>query len=236
MLAAMSDWLTPPEWQALWLTLKVASLATLVSLPMSIFIAHALTRWNFFGKSALNIIVHLPLILPPVVTGYILLIALGRNGVIGGFLYKSFGIEIAFNWTGAAIAAAVMAFPLFVRAIRLSMEGVDPKLQDAAQTLGASRFWIFLTIDLPLILPGIIAGGALAFAKAMGEFGATITFAGNIPGRTQTLPSLIYNNMQTPGGETSATRLVILSIVIASLALIISEIMSRRTQNRLRDR
>ena len=184
----MTDWLSPEEWQAVALSLKVSFWATVLSLPFGMLAEVALARWSFPGKALLNGLVHLPLILPPVVTGYLLLLTFGRMGPVGGVLHDWFGITLAFRWTGAALAAAVMAFPLMVRAIRLAVEAVDPKLEEAASTLGASRPVVFLTVTLPLILPGVIAGAVLAFAKAMGEFGATITFVSNIPGETQTLP------------------------------------------------
>jgi molybdate transport system permease protein len=203
---------------------------------LGILVAVALARWEFPGKAVLNGLVHLPLILPPVVTGYLLLLTFGRMGPLGGFLYDWFGITLAFRWTGAALAAAVMAFPLMVRAIRLSVEAVDPRLEEAAATLGASRPVVFLTVTLPLILPGIIAGAILAFAKAMGEFGATITFVSNIPGETQTIPSAIYAFLQVPGGNASAFRLVVISIVLAMGALILSEWFARRAAVRVAGR
>ena len=193
----------------------------------------ALARGQFWGRGILNGLVHLPLILPPVVTGYLLLLAFGRQGPIGGFLENTFGLVFAFRWTGAALAGAVMAFPLMVRAIRLAIEAVDPKLEQAAATLGASRLWVFVTVTLPLILPGILAGMILAFAKAMGEFGATITFVSNIPGQTQTLPTAIYTQLQVPGGESAATRLAVISVIIAMGALLASEIVSRRVARRI---
>lgn len=226
------DWLGPEEWQAVALSLKVAALATLASLPPGILVAHALARWSFPGKAMLNGLVHLPLILPPVVTGYLLLLTFGRQGWLGGALAE-IGIIFAFRWTGAALAAAIMAFPLMVRAIRLSIEAVDPKLEEAAATLGAPRAWIFLTVTLPLILPGIIAGAILAFAKAMGEFGATITFVSNIPGETRTLPSAVYAFLQVPGGEDAAWRLVLVAIAIAMAALLLSEWVNRRVAARV---
>lgn len=225
-------WLGAEEWQAVSLSLQVSIWASLLALPFGVFIAYALARWEFPGKQILNGLVHLPLILPPVVTGYLLLLGFGTQGPIGGFL-QQFGIVLAFRWTGAALAAGIMGFPLMVRAIRLSIEAVDPKLEEAAATLGANRFWAFVTITLPLILPGIIAGTILAFAKAMGEFGATITFVSNIPGQTQTLPSAIYAFLQVPGGEASALRLVVVSIIIAMSALILSELLARRAGKRL---
>jgi molybdate transport system permease protein len=191
-------------------------------------VAYALARWTFPGRQLLNGIVHLPLILPPVVTGYLLLITFGRRGTVGQFLDQWFGIVLSFRWTGAAVAAAVMAFPLMVRAIRLAIEAVDPRLEAAASTLGASRPWVFVTVTLPLILPGIVAGSILAFAKAIGEFGATITFVSNIPGETQTIPSAIYAFLQVPGGQEAAQRLVVVAVVIAMAALLLSELVGRR--------
>lgn len=226
------DWLSPEEWSAVALSLRVSFWATLVSLPLGLLVAHALARWEFAGKQLLNGLVHLPLILPPVVTGYLLLLTFGTQGPVGGFL-QGFGIVFAFHWTGAALAAGIMAFPLMVRAMRLSIEAVDPKLEEAASTLGASRPWIFATVTLPLILPGVIAGAILAFAKAMGEFGATITFVSNIPGQTQTLPSAIYAFLQVPGGEASALKLVILSVTLAMGALLASELLARRVAARI---
>jgi molybdate transport system permease protein len=233
MLTEWANWLGPEEWQAVRLSLRVSFWATLASLPLGIFVAYALARWDFPGKQLLNGIVHLPLILPPVVTGYLLLITFGRRGTVGQFLDQWFGIVLSFRWTGAAVAAAIMAFPLMVRAIRLAVEAVDPKLEAAASTLGASRPWVFVTVTLPLILPGIIAGTILAFAKAMGEFGATITFVSNIPGQTQTIPSAIYAFLQVPGGQEAATRLVIVAIFIAMLALFLSEVLARRVARRV---
>ena len=229
----MADWLSPAEWQAVALSLRVSFWATLVSLPAGIFVAYALARWSFPGKQVLNGLVHLPLILPPVVTGYLLLITFGRRGPVGAFLEEWFGIVFAFRWTGAALAAGVMAFPLMVRAIRLAIEAVDPKLEQAAGTLGASRLWVFLTVTLPLILPGVVAGAILAFAKAMGEFGATITFVSNIPGQTQTLPTAIYTFLQVPGGESDAARLVLVAIAVAMAALILSEWVGRAVARRI---
>ena len=229
----MTDWLSPDEWRAVALSLRVSVCATLLSLPLGLLTAYALARWSFRGKQLLNGLVHLPLILPPVVTGYILLLAFGRQGWIGQYLDQWFGIVLAFRWTGAALAAAVMAFPLMVRAMRLAIEAVDPRLEQAAGTLGAPPPWVFLTVTLPLILPGIIAGAILAFAKAMGEFGATITFVSNIPGQTQTLPSAIYAQLQIPGGEDQATRLVLVAIAVAMAALLLSEWISRHVAARI---
>lgn len=230
----MADWLTPEAWQAVRLSLRVSLWAVAASLPLGILIAYALARWRFPGHGLLNGLVHLPLVLPPVVTGYLLLLTFGRRGTVGQFLDQWFGIVFAFRWTGAALAAAIMAFPLMVRAIRLAIEAVDPKLEQAASTLGASRIWVFLTVTLPLILPGIIAGAILAFAKAIGEFGATITFVSNIPGQTQTLPSAIYAFLQVPGGEGPAARLVVIAIIIAMSALFLSEWVSRVIARRIR--
>ena len=220
--------LTPGEWQAVALSLKVSLWATLVSLPVGILVAMVLARGNFWGKQLLNGLVHLPLVLPPVVTGYLLLLAFGRRGPAGAFLYDTFGIVFAFRWTGAALACGVMAFPLMVRAIRLAVEAVDPKLEAAAGTLGAGRVATFVLVTLPLILPGILAGAILAFARAMGEFGATITFVSNIPGETETLPTAIYTLLQVPGGEGAALKLALVSIAIAMSALIASELIARR--------
>ncbi|MBR9838972.1 MAG: molybdate ABC transporter permease subunit [Rhodobacteraceae bacterium] len=224
--------LSPEEWQAVALSLRIALWATLGGLPFGILVAYALARWEFPGKQILNGLVHLPLILPPVVTGYLLLLTFGTRGPIGSVL-QDIGIVFAFRWTGAALAAGIMAFPLMVRAIRLSIEAVDPKLEQAGATLGASPPWVFATVTLPLVLPGILAGAILAFAKAMGEFGATITFVSNIPGQTQTLPSAIYAFLQVPGGEASALRLVAVSVVIAMTALMLSEVLSRRIAKRV---
>lgn len=229
----MSDWLSPEEWTALRLSLIVATTAMLASLPFGVGIAFLLARGKFWGKSLLDAIVHLPLIMPPVVTGYLLLIGFGRRGPIGQFLYDWFGIVLSFRWTGAALAAAVMGFPLMVRAIRLSIEAVDRKLEDAAGTLGANPFWVFAVVTLPLCLPGILVGMILCFAKAMGEFGATITFVSNIPGETQTLPSAIYTFTQVPGGEAGAMRLTLISIAVSVAALFISEFMARLVGRRI---
>ncbi len=228
----MTAFLGPEEWQAVLLSLKVAAWATVASLPFGILAAHALARWSFPGKTLLNMAVHLPLVLPPVVTGYLLLLAFGRQGWLGGALAE-IGVVFAFHWTGAALAAAIMAFPLMVRAIRLSIEAVDPKLEEAAATLGAPRPWIFLTVTLPLILPGVIAGAILAFAKAIGEFGATITFVSNIPGETRTLPSAVYAFLQAPSGEDAAVRLVLVAIAIAMAALLLSEWVAQRVARRV---
>lgn len=226
------SWLGPQEWQAVALSLKVAGWATLLSLPLGVLTAFALARWRFPGRALLNGLVHLPLILPPVVTGYLLLLTFSPRAALGG-LMTDLGLPLAFRWTGAALAAAVMAFPLMVRAIRLSLEAVDPRLEQAASTLGANRAWVFLTVTLPLMLPGILAGAVLAFAKALGEFGATITFVSNIPGETQTVPSAIYAFLQMPGGEASALRLVLVSVGLAMGALLASEMLARRVAHRV---
>ena len=228
----MTDWLSPEEWVAVRLSLKVALVAMAASLLPGIAVAYALERRRFWGRQALDVLVHLPLVLPPVVVGYALLLGFGRRGPIGSFLAEQFGIVLSFRWTGAALACAIMGFPLLVRAIRLSLETVDRKLEDAAGTLGAHPIWIFLVVTLPLILPGIIAGMVLSFAKAMGEFGATITFVSSIPGETQTIPSAIYAYTQVPGGEGGALRLTLVSVAISVAALWMSEWMARRVRRR----
>jgi molybdate transport system permease protein len=220
--------LAADEWIAIRLSLWIAFVATLASLPFGIAIAWVLARKDFWGKSILDGFVHLPLVLPPVVTGYLLLISFGRRGPIGEFLADNFGIVFSFRWTGAALACGVMAFPLLVRAIRLSFESIDRRLEDAAATLGANRFRSFLTVTLPLALPGIIAGMVLCFAKALGEFGATITFVSNIPGETQTISAALYTLTQVPGGDAAALRLVVVAVVISLAALIASEWFARR--------
>jgi molybdate transport system permease protein len=219
--------LTPEEWTAVELSIRIALAATVVSLPFGIAVAWVLARKDFWGKALLDGIVHLPLVLPPVVTGYLLLITFGKKGLVGGFL-ADIGIVFSFRWTGAALACSVMAFPLLVRAIRLSFEAIDRRLEDAASTLGANGIWSFLTVTLPLALPGVIAGMVLAFAKALGEFGATITFVSNIPGETQTLSAAIYTFTQIPNGDAAAMRLVVIAIVIALAALVASEWFARR--------
>jgi len=229
----LTAWLSPEEWTAVRLSLLVASVATTASLPFGLLVAFLLARGRFWGRSVLDTLVHLPLILPPVVTGYLLLIGFGRRGPIGAFLAETFGIVLSFRWTGAALACAVMGFPLLVRAMRLSIEAVDAKLEDAAGTLGASPPLVFLVVTLPLILPGVIAGMILCFAKAMGEFGATITFVSNIPGETQTLPSAIYTLTQVPGGEAGAMRLTVISVAISVAALLGSELMARSVGRRM---
>ncbi|MBS0246482.1 MAG: molybdate ABC transporter permease subunit [Proteobacteria bacterium] len=224
--------LTPQEWTAVALSLRVAAVATLVSLPFGVATAWLLARKNFPGKTLLNAVIYLPLVLPPVVTGYLLLIAFGRRGLFGAWL-ESVGIVFSFRWTGAALACAVMSFPLMVGAIRLSIEAVDRRLEDAAATLGANRFWMLITVTLPLALPGIIAGAVLAFARALGEFGATITFVSNIPGETQTISAAIYTLTQVPGGDAQALKLVVIAVAISLMALIVSEWFGRRAGARV---
>ncbi|WP_223421756.1 molybdate ABC transporter permease subunit [Tateyamaria pelophila] len=220
-------------WEALRLSLLVGVTATAFALPLAIWVAWLLARGEFWGKAALNALVHLPLVLPPVVTGYLLLIAFGRTGPIGIFLEETIGLVLAFRWTGAVLASIVMGFPLMVRAIRLAIEAVDPKLEQAARTLGAPGHAVFRTVTLPLILPGILAGGVMGFAKAIGEFGATITFVANIPGETQTLPSAIYALLQVPGGEDTAISLVIWACILALSAVVLSEWLARRVAARI---
>ncbi len=220
------------EWGAVTLSLKVSFWATILSLPIAMLTAYALARGRFFGLQALNLIVHLPLLMPPVVTGYLLLILFGTQGPLGR-LFSLIGVEFAFRWTGAALAGAIMGFPLMVRAIRLALEAVDTKLEEAAGTLGASRTRVFATITLPLMAPGIAAGAILGFAKAMGEFGATITFVSNIPGQTQTVPTAIYTFLQVPGQEGAALRLIIVSVLLSAGALIASEILAARMRKRI---
>jgi len=220
--------LTPADWTAVELTIRISIVATLFALPFGVAIGWLLARRNFWGKSVLDGLVHLPLVLPPVVTGYLLLISFGRRAPIGAFLYDHFGIVFSFRWTGAALACGIMGFPLMVRPIRLALETVDRKFEDAAATLGANRAFVFLTITLPLALPGIIAGIVLCFARALGEFGATITFVSNIPGETQTISAAIYTLTQIPGGDAAAGKLVLISIALAFAALFASEWLSRR--------
>ncbi|WP_028322329.1 molybdate ABC transporter permease subunit [Desulfatiglans anilini] len=226
--------LTDVEIEALRLSLWVSGWAVAVSLPIGILVAWVLARLRFPGKNLLDGLVHLPLVLPPVVTGYLLLVLLGRNGLIGAALYKYLGLVLAFNWKGAVLAAAAMSFPLLVRAVRLSLEGVDQGLEAAARTLGAGPLRVFFTVTLPLMAPGIITGLILAFARSLGEFGATITFVSNIRGQTQTLPLALYTLTQVPEGEVGAMRLCILSVLIAMAALVCSEILARRFTARMR--
>ncbi len=226
--------LNPVELEALRLSLKVSIVAVAGSMPLGILTAWILARVDFPGKTLLDVAIHLPLVLPPVVVGYGLLVLLGRRGIVGALLYHAAGISFAFNWEGAAVASGIVAFPLLVRAIRLSIEGVDQGLEAAARTLGASRARVFVTITTPLMMPGIIAGGILAFARSIGEFGATITFVGNIPGETRTLPLALYTFTQVPGGEYDAFRLCIISVFISVIALGVSELIAKRMIWRLR--
>lgn len=219
-------------WDALRLSLWVACWATVLAVPLALWVAWVLARRDFWGKSLLNAAVHLPLVLPPVVTGYLLLGAFGRTGPVGELLAR-FGLTLAFHWTGAVLAAIVMGFPLMVRAMRLAIEAVDPKLEQAAATLGAPRHAVFTAVTLPLIAPGILAGAVMGFAKAMGEFGATITFVANIPGQTQTLPSAIWAALQIPGGETQATVMVVMACTVAVTAVLLSEALARRVAARI---
>ncbi|HEX4411883.1 MAG TPA: molybdate ABC transporter permease subunit [Xanthobacteraceae bacterium] len=224
--------LTPEEWTAVALTLRIALVATVCATPFGIAIGWVLARKQFWGKALLDGVVHLPLVMPPVVTGYLLLIWFGRKGAVGGFLDHYLGIVLSFRWTGAALACGVMGFPLLVRPVRLALEAVDRKLEDAASTLGANRLTVFFTVTLPLALPGLIAGVILCFARALGEFGATITFVSNIPGETQTISSLIYTFTQIPGGDAAAGRLVLIAVFLAFVALIAAEWLGRRAAAR----
>jgi molybdate transport system permease protein len=224
--------LTAEEWTAIRLSLRIAIVATIVALPFGIAVAWLLARKNFWGKGLLDGLIHLPLVLPPVVTGYLLLISFGRRGPIGAFLAEHFGIVLSFRWTGAALACGIMGFPLLVRPIRLAIEAIDRKLEDAAATLGANHFLVFATVTLPLAVPGLIAGFILCFAKALGEFGATITFVSNIPGETQTISAAIYTLTQVPGGDAAAGRLVLVAIAISLVALIAAEWLARRAGTR----
>src|SRR6266478_3848560 len=224
--------IAPDEWVAIALSLRIAIVATVAALPFGIAVAWLLARKNFWGKALIDGIVHLPLVLPPVVTGYLLLISFGRRGLIGAFLADHLGIVLSFRWTGAALACGIMGFPLLVRPIRLAIEAIDRRLEDAAATLGASRWRVLLTVTLPLALPGLIAGFVLCFAKALGEFGATITFVSNIPGETQTISAAIYSLTQTPGGDAAAGRLVLVAIAISLAALVVAEWLARRAGTR----
>lgn len=225
--------LSPEDWTAVWLSLRIATTATLASLPLGIFAAYALARWRFPGKVLLDGLIHLPLVLPPVVTGYILLVLFGRRGVLGAALADHLGIILSFRWTGAALACAVMGFPLLVRPIRLSIESIDRRLEHAAGTLGANGPWTFALVTLPLALPGLVVGSILCFAKALGEFGATITFVSNIPGETQTISAAIYTYTQTPHGDGHALSLTIVSGAIALAALVASELVQRSASRRV---
>ena len=224
--------MTPVEWEILQLSLKVAFWSVLCSLPIAVAVAMLLARSNFPGKSLFDAIVHLPLVLPPVVIGYFLLLLLGRRGPLGAVLEEYFGIVVAFRWTGAAIAAGIMGFPLMVRAIRLSIEAIDGGLEAAARTLGATRWRVYATVTLPLALPGILTGALLSFARSLGEFGATITFVSNIPGETRTLPLAIYTLTQVPGGDAAALRLSVIAILLSVIALMLSEYFVQRAQRR----
>ncbi len=224
--------LSQVEVEAIILSLKVGLWSIIICLPFGIFFGYILAKKNFYGKSVIDGILHLPLVIPPVVTGYVLLILFGNNGVIGKWLKETFNFTFAFNWKGAALASAVMSFPLMVRAIRLSIESIDNGLEDAAKTLGRTKINIFFTITMPLSITGIIAGIVLAFARSLGEFGATITFVANIPGETQTLPIALYSVLQIPDGEIVAAKLCIISILIAFVALILSEFFSRKSINK----
>ena len=221
------------EIDAVRLSLRVAFWAMLGSLPFGLAMAMVLARGRFWGKTLLDGLVHLPLVMPPVVTGYLLLLLLGRHGPLGRFLAESFGIVFAFRWTGAALASAVMGFPLMVRAIRLSLDAVDRRLEEAAGTLGAGRAFVFMLITLPLIAPGIVAGMVLSFARSLGEFGATITFVSNIPGETRTVASAIYTLTQTPGGDAGALRLTLVSIALSLVALLAADLLARRIGRRI---
>ena len=225
--------ISPTEWTAILLSLKVAVIATLISTPLGIGIAWLLARRDFWGKAIIDAVIYLPLVLPPVVTGYLLLLTFGKRGLVGSFLSDYFGIVFAFRWTGAAIACGVMSFPLLVRPIRLSIEAVDRKLEQASATLGAGPWKVFATVTLPLAMPGVLAGMVLGFAKAIGEFGATITFVSNIPGETRTLPVAIYTLTQTPGGDAAAGRLVLIAIALSLAALVASELLARRLAARI---
>ena len=229
----MFDTLTPSELESLRLSLKVAGVSVLASLPVGFVLAWLLARYRFPGKTLLDAIVHLPLVLPPVVIGYVLLVLFGRQGPIGHWLDETFGIVFAFRWTGAALACALMGLPLLVRAIRQSLEAIDRRLEAAAATLGASRAWVLASVTIPLALPGIVTGMLLSFARSLGEFGATITFVSNIPGETQTLPLAIYTYTQVPGGDPQALRLCVISVVLSLAALLVSEVLVRRANQQI---
>ena len=226
--------LTPLETEAIVLSLRVALWAVVVSLPLGIGIAWLLARHRFVGRTVLDVAVHLPLVVPPVVVGYLLLVVMGRRGIVGACVYETFGVTIGFSWQGAAVASAIMGFPLMVRAIRLSIEAIDTRLESAARTLGAGPLDVFVSVTLPLAAPGIVVGAILAFARSLGEFGATITFVSNIPGETRTLPIALYSLAQVPGGEGAAARIVVISIVLAFVALLASEFVARRVRARIR--
>jgi molybdate transport system permease protein len=227
--------LTAEEVGIILLSLRVAFVSVLFSLPVAILVAYALARARFPGKTLVDAFVHLPLVLPPVVVGFALLLLFGKRGPIGSWLNEWFGIVFAFRWTGAALASAIMGFPLMVRAIRLSIDAIDRRLETTARTLGASSAWVFASITLPLALPGIVTGALLSFARALGEFGATITFVSNIPGETETLPLAIYAFTQVPGGDAQALRLSVLSVVLSVIALVVSEWLTRRARGPAHD-
>ena len=231
-MSALLSPLSPEEISAIHVSLKVAGVATLAALPFAVFVAYALARWRFPGHALLNAAVHLPLVLPPVVTGFALLALFGKHAPLGAFLSDAFGLVFAFRWTGAALAAAVMSFPLMLRPIRLAFESIDPRLPQASRALGANRLWTFLLVTLPLAAPGVIVGAILGFAKALGEFGATITFVSNIPDETRTIPAAIYGLLQTPDGDAGALRLALISAVIAAGALVLSEALQKRASAR----
>ena len=219
--------LSPAEIEALRLSVRIAAWSTAISLPLAAVAAYVLARYRFWGKEVLNALLHMPLVLPPVVTGYLLLVLLGRRGLVGAWLEETFGLVFAFRWIGAVVAAAVVAFPLMVRPIRLSLEAIDRRLESAATTLGANRLWTILTVTLPLSLPGMVVGAILGFTRSLGEFGATITFVSNIPGETQTLSLAVHSALQVPGGEPGAMRLTIIIIVVTVVALVASEMLGR---------
>ncbi len=228
-----SGWLSPLEWEAVRLSLWVSGWAIAASLPLALALAWLLARRDFPGKVLLEGLIHLPLVLPPVVIGYMLLVLLGRRGVLGAWLFERLGITLGFSWKGAAVASAVLAFPLMVRAMRLSLEAVDRRLESAARTLGAGPLWVFFSVTLPLCLPGVLSGVMLAFARGLGEFGATITFVSNIPGQTRTLPLAIYTMVQSPGGEDAALRLCVISVILSLAALLASELLAGAMRRRL---
>ena len=229
----MFDALTPSEIEAVRLSLKVAAVSVAASLPVGFALAWLLARRSFPGKTLLDAVVHLPLVLPPVVVGYFLLVLFGRRGPIGAWLEQTFGLIFAFRWTGAALACALMGLPLMVRAMRQSLEAIDRRLESAAATLGAGRFWVLASVTIPLSLPGIVTGMLLSFARSLGEFGATITFVSNIPGETQTLPLAIYTYTQVPGGDAQAMRLCVMAVLLSLAALLVSEIVVRRANRRI---
>ena len=229
----MSGWsLSPAEIEALRLSVRIAAWSTVASLPLAALAAYVLARYRFWGKELLNGLLHMPLVLPPVVTGYLLLLLLGRRGLIGAWLEQTFGLVFAFRWTGAVVAAAAVAFPLMVRPIRLSLEAIDQSLESAANTLGANRWWTWFTVTLPLSLPGMVVGAILGFTRSLGEFGATITFVSNIPGETQTLSLAVHSALQVPGGEPGAVRLTVIIVLVTIVALVASEMLGRYVARR----